>query len=129
MAIICKPRADLMRMIASVDLADAVQTHATFKEAVSGVGSLFEMLRTAEIRLTKRGLGAIQVDEGGAQPEADERGDTEQRADLALDKPSRLTAARRRKDRRTSSAQPAKPSSPVRSRCSTAAEAQPSPPS
>jgi hypothetical protein len=50
-AIVCKSRAELMRMIAAVDLADAVQTHAAFKEAVAGIGSLLEMFRAAEIRL------------------------------------------------------------------------------
>jgi hypothetical protein len=51
MAIVRKSRAELMRMIASVDFAEAVQTHAIFKDAVAAVSSLFEMLRTAEIRL------------------------------------------------------------------------------
>ena len=51
MAIVCKSRAELMRMIATIDVAEAVQTHATFKEAVASVDALFEMFRTAEIRL------------------------------------------------------------------------------
>jgi hypothetical protein len=51
MAIIRNTRAELMRMVASVDLAEAVQTHAIFKEAVASVDALFEMLRAAEIRL------------------------------------------------------------------------------
>jgi hypothetical protein len=60
------------------------------------------------LRITKRGLAAIQVGDGGAHPEADEHRDTEQQADLAPDKPSRRTAARRNSDGRTSSGQPAK---------------------
>jgi hypothetical protein len=59
------------------------------------------------LRITKRGLAAIQVGDGGAHPEADEHRDTEQQADLAPDKPSRRTAARRKSDGRTSSGQPA----------------------
>jgi hypothetical protein len=51
MAIVCRSRAELMRMIATVDLAEAIRTHAIFKEAVSGLDALFEMLRTAELRL------------------------------------------------------------------------------
>jgi len=51
MAIVRNSRAELMRMVASVDLAEAVRTHAIFKEAVASVDALFEMLRAAEIRL------------------------------------------------------------------------------
>jgi hypothetical protein len=51
MAIVSKSRAELVRMIATVDVAEAVQTQAIFKEAVASVDALFKMLRTAEIRL------------------------------------------------------------------------------
>jgi hypothetical protein len=67
MAIMGKSRADLMRMIATVDLAEAVRTHAVFKEAVSGVDALFEMLRTAELRLALA-INAV-VREGLAKPD------------------------------------------------------------
>ena len=49
------------------------------------------------LRITKRGLAAIQVDEGGARPEAGEPRDTGQGADLAPEKPPRRVAAVRRK--------------------------------
>jgi hypothetical protein len=67
MAIVGKSRADLMRMIATVDLAEAVRTHAVFKEAVSSVDALFEMLRTAEMRLALA-INAL-VREGQAKPD------------------------------------------------------------
>jgi hypothetical protein len=52
------------------------------------------------LRITKRGLAAIGVDEGGAPPDAGEPCDAEQGADLAPDKPPRrVTAARRKKTR------------------------------
>jgi hypothetical protein len=44
-------RVDLMRMIAATDVADAVQTHSVFSEAVTAMGAMFELLRTAELRL------------------------------------------------------------------------------
>ena len=49
------------------------------------------------LRITKRGLAAIQVDEGGTLPEAEEPRETEQGADPAPGKPSRRAAARRKK--------------------------------
>src|SRR5215469_14397511 len=50
------------------------------------------------LRITKRGLAAIQVDEGGALPEAGEPRDTGQGADVAPDKsPRRVASARRKK--------------------------------
>jgi len=52
------------------------------------------------LRITQRGLAAIQVDEGGAPPQAEKPRDTEQGADLAPDKSSpRVAAARRKKTR------------------------------
>jgi hypothetical protein len=44
-------RVDLMRMIATADVADAVHTHSVFSEAVTAMGAMFELLRTAELRL------------------------------------------------------------------------------
>lgn len=67
MAIVGKSRADLMRMIATVDLAEAIRTHAVFKEAVSSVDALFEILRTAEMRLALA-INAL-VREGLAKPD------------------------------------------------------------
>ena len=52
------------------------------------------------LRITKRGLAAIQVDQGGARAEAEGPRDTEQGADLAPHKPSRRVAAARRKKTR-----------------------------
>lgn len=51
MAIVGKSRAELMRMIATVDLGEAIRTHAVFKEVVTALAPLFEMLKAAEIRL------------------------------------------------------------------------------
>jgi hypothetical protein len=63
------------------------------------------------LRITKRGLAAIQVKEDGAQPEAKEPRETEQGADLAPDRlPRRVAAARRKKARDEASRQSAKPS-------------------
>jgi hypothetical protein len=67
MAIVSTSRAELMRMIATVDVAEAVQTHAIFKEAVASVDALFEMLRTAEVRLAVA-INAV-VREGLAKPD------------------------------------------------------------
>jgi hypothetical protein len=67
MAIVGRSRAELMRMIATVDLAEAIRTHAVFKEAVSSVDALFEMLRTAEMRLALA-INAL-VREGKAKPD------------------------------------------------------------
>jgi hypothetical protein len=64
--------------------------------------------RPLALRITERGLAAIQVDEGGGRPE--EPGKTEQAADLAPDKPPRRVAASRRKTREEASQRPAKPS-------------------
>jgi hypothetical protein len=52
------------------------------------------------LRITRRGLAAIQVDGGGAPPEAEQLRNTEQGADLAPDKSSRRVAAARRKKTR-----------------------------
>ncbi len=63
------------------------------------------------LRITKRGLAAIQVDEGGTLPEAEEPRETEQGADLAPDKSSQRVAAARRKKTRDEAPQPSvKPS-------------------
>jgi hypothetical protein len=51
------------------------------------------------LRITRRGLAAIGVDEGGTPPDAQEARDTEQGADLAPDKSSRRVAARRKTTR------------------------------
>jgi hypothetical protein len=56
------------------------------------------------LRITKRGLAAIQVDEGGAENPRE----TGQGADLAPDKPSRRAAARRKKTRYEAPQQPTK---------------------
>ena len=98
------------------------------------------------LRITKKGLSAIQVEDeavaGGADeptkkppaPSASRRGDTEQRADPAPDKPSRRPAARDKRSRvRLSNSRPI-PSGGNRSRagwsrCSIAARARPLPPS
>lgn len=49
------------------------------------------------LRITKRGLAAIQVDQGGAREETKEHRDTKNWADLAPHNPSRRVAAARRK--------------------------------
>lgn len=67
LAIVCRSRAELMRMLATVDLAEAIRTHAVFKEAVSSVDALFEMLRIAELRLALA-INAL-VREGLAKPD------------------------------------------------------------
>ncbi len=82
-------------------------------EEVAGCGSLPVWRRDEEnrplaLRITTRGLAAIQVDEGGAPPEAAELQESEQGADLAPDKPSRRAAARHKKDVQKSFTQPAK---------------------
>jgi len=64
--------------------------------------------RPLALRITRRGLAAIQVDEGGAQPAAEEPHETEQGADPAPGKPSRRAAARRKKGVPKSFPQPAK---------------------
>ena len=52
------------------------------------------------LRITKRGLAAIGVDEGGVPAESEEPHDAEQGAELAPDKrPRRVAAARRKKTR------------------------------
>ena len=51
MATVSKPRAELMRMIAAVDIAEAVNVHVTFKEAVVAVDALLDLLRAAQVRL------------------------------------------------------------------------------
>ena len=77
-------------------------------EEVRAVGSLPVWRRDGDsgplaLRITERGLAAIQVDEGGAQPEAG--------TDPAPDKSSRRVAAARRKEARTEAPQQsAKPS-------------------
>jgi len=60
------------------------------------------------LRITKRGLAAIQVEEGGTLPEAEEPSEPEQGADPAPGKPSRRAAARRKKGVQKSFTQPAK---------------------
>src|ERR1700737_2867906 len=82
-------------------------------EEVATCGSLpvwrrEEETRTLALRITTRGLAAIQVEEGGAQPQAEESREIEQGADLAPDKPSRRAAARRKKSRDEASRQPTK---------------------
>ena len=63
------------------------------------------------LRITKRGLAAIGVDEGGALPDPEEPRDAEQGADLAPDKPPRrVAAARRNKTRDEAPQRSAKPS-------------------
>jgi len=84
-------------------------------EEVAGCGSLPVWRRDEEnrplaLRITTRGLAAIQVDEGGAPPEAAELQESEQGADLAPDKPSRRAAARRKKTRDEAPQPSAKPS-------------------
>ena len=84
-------------------------------EEVRTVGSLPVWRRDDDnqslaLRITKRGLAAIQVDEGGAHPEADEHGDTEQGDNLAPNKPSQRTAARRKRSRDKAVQQSATPS-------------------
>jgi hypothetical protein len=64
--------------------------------------------RPLALRITRRGLAAIQVEEGGALLEAEESREIEQGADLAPDKPSRQAAARRKKGVQKSFTQPAK---------------------
>jgi len=50
------------------------------------------------LRITQRGLAAIQVDQGGVRAEAEGRRDIKPRTNLAAGKPSRrVTAARRKK--------------------------------
>jgi hypothetical protein len=62
------------------------------------------------LRITKRGLAAIKVDERGAQPAAKEPREAEQGAEPAPDKrPRRVASARRKKTRNEASRQPAKP--------------------
>jgi hypothetical protein len=63
------------------------------------------------LRITRRGLAAIGVDDGGALAKAEEPRDTEQGADLAADKPTqRVAAARRKKTRNEAAQQSATPS-------------------
>jgi len=58
--------------------------------------------RPLALRITKRGLAAIQVDAGGAQPEANEQGDTEQRTRLIVEaRPSRSALAKAARPDRT----------------------------
>jgi hypothetical protein len=65
--------------------------------------------RPIALRITDRGLVAIQADEGRARLE--EPSKSEQAADLAPDKPTvRVAAARRRRTREEASQRPAKPS-------------------
>lgn len=66
--------------------------------------------RPLALRITKGGLAAIQVDDGGSQPKAEEPHGTEQEADPAPDKlPRRVAAARRKKTRDEAPQQSAKP--------------------
>jgi hypothetical protein len=62
------------------------------------------------LRITKRGLAAIQVEEGGTLPEAEEPSEPEQGADLTPDQPSQRTVARRKKTRDEAPLPWAKPS-------------------
>jgi Protein of unknown function (DUF3489) len=85
-------------------------------EEVHAAGSL-PVWRRAEdnqplaLRITKRGLAAIQVDEGGSPPEAEEPRETQQGADLTPDKlPRRVAAASRKKTRGEVSRQSGEPS-------------------
>ena len=70
-------------------------------EEAAACGSLPAWRRDAEnrpvaLRITTRGLAAIQVDEGGAQPQAEEPRETEQEADPAQSLPGGpLLVARR----------------------------------
>jgi hypothetical protein len=56
-----------VRLCAPLHAAEAIRTHAIFKEAVSSVDALFEMLRTAELRLALA-INAV-VREGLAKPD------------------------------------------------------------
>ena len=81
-------------------------------EEVRTVGSLPVWRRDDDnqslaLRITKHGLAAIQ---GGAHLEADEHGDTEQGDNLAPNKPSQRTAARRKRSRDKAVQQSATPS-------------------
>ena len=63
------------------------------------------------LRITERGLAAIQVDQLGARSEAEAPRSTEQGSDLAPDKlPRRAVAASRKKTRDEAPQQSAKPS-------------------
>jgi hypothetical protein len=84
-------------------------------EEVRAAGSLPVWRREEDnqplaLRITKRGLAAIQVDEGGPQPEAEQPRETQQGADLAPDKlRRRVAAARRKKTRDETPRHPTKP--------------------
>jgi hypothetical protein len=60
------------------------------------------------LRITTPGLAAIQVDEGGPEPEPEKPRETEQAADRAPAKPSRRAAARHKKTKDEASQQPTK---------------------
>ena len=80
-------------------------------DEVGATGSLPVWRRDEDNRplalcITERGLAAIHVDDGGAQPEVEEPRETEQAADLSPDKPP--VVARRKND--AASRQQAKPS-------------------
>jgi hypothetical protein len=82
-------------------------------EEVHAAGSLPVWRRDEDkgplaLRITQRGLAAIQVDEGGPLAEPEDPQETEQRADRAPGKPSRRAAARRKKTRDDTSQQPTK---------------------
>ena len=67
--------------------------------------------RPLALRITKRGLATIHVDEGGALPEAEEPLNAKQEADHAHRKSSRpMATARRKKTRDEAPQQSAKPS-------------------
>jgi len=62
------------------------------------------------LRITKRGLAAIRVDEGGARPAAEGAREPEQRTGLVPDRPpQRVVAARRGKPRSKAPQRSAKP--------------------
>jgi hypothetical protein len=82
-------------------------------EEVQAAGSLPVWRRDDDegplaLRITKRGLAAIQVDEGGPVAEAEKLRDIEQPADRAPGWPSRRAAARSKKTRDEASRQPIK---------------------
>ena len=86
-------------------------------EEVEAIGSLPVWRRDEDkgplaLRITERGLAAIQADGGGRLPQADDPRKSEQGADLAPGKSSRRGAAARRK--RTSDKAPQQPAKPSR---------------
>jgi hypothetical protein len=84
-------------------------------EEVGAAGSLpvwrrDEDNRPLALRITQRGLAVIPVEEGGAQPEAEEPHKTEQSMAVAPDKRPRPAGARRKETRDEAPRQSAKPS-------------------